>query len=162
MFRFNEQYVWQVVFLAFFVLVVLDGVFILEDIGYRPVGPVTPFEFVILALATYRLTRLVVYDSVTAFFRDQFFDAKKGKRGEVVFEKPARGPRRTLAELVGCPWCFGMWAGATVLFFFFLTPYAWFPLLLLAVAGVGTFIQLAANFVGWKAERMKQEVKENE
>ena len=55
----------------------------------------------------------------------------------------------------------GIWAGATVAFFYFLTPYAWWPILVLAIAGVGTFLQLSANLIGWKAEHLKHQVEEH-
>ena len=75
----------------------------------------------------------------------------------MVLEKPKSGPRRTLADLLSCPWCFGIWAAATVVFFYELTPYAYYPILMLAIAGAGTFLQLAANMVGWKAEQLKHD-----
>ncbi len=49
-------------------------------------------------------------------------------------------------------------ATTCVAFFYMLTPYAYFPILILALAGVATFIQLFANMIGWKAEQLKQDV----
>jgi energy-converting hydrogenase Eha subunit G len=66
--------------------------------------------------------------------------------------------RRTLADLFGCPWCFGTWAALVVVFFYFLTPYAWFAIAVLAVAGIGSLIQLAANLIGHSAELKKAQV----
>jgi hypothetical protein len=41
-------------------------------------------------------------------------------------------------------------------------PWAWFVIFFLALAGVGSFIQLAANAVGWKAENLKLDSQEKE
>ncbi len=155
--RITDQYIWNFIFTLFFAVLIFMGSVILHNIAYKPFADLTFLDIVVMSLATFRLTRLFVYDPVTAFFREQFWNAEVHKSGEVVLVKPERGPRRTLAELLGCPWCFGAWAGAMVSFFFLLTPYAFYPVLLLAVAGAGTFLQLAANMVGWKAELLKGE-----
>lgn len=152
--RFTDQYFWNIVFMAFFLSIVTTGVLILEGDPEGALHDISLFEFVLLSLASFRLTRLVVYDKITAFFREQFYNAKTLKKS-VILEKPISGPRRTLADLLSCPWCFGMWAGATVVFFYELSPYAYYPILMLAISGVGTMLQLAANLVGWKAEQLK-------
>ncbi len=131
--------------------IILDG-----EVGER-MRVLTAFDFVLMALATSRLTRLFVYDKITAFFREQFWDAVD-TRGGYVLEKPVGGPRRTVADLLSCPWCVGVWAAATVSFFYLLTPYAFFPILFLALSTVSTLLQLIANLIGWKAEQAKQEV----
>lgn len=155
--RITDHYFWNFIFGLFFLYMVVWGSIILETVSYKPLGDMTPFEFVILSFATLRLTRLVVYDTITAFFREQFFDVKKTKTG-IKLEKPASGPRRTLADLLTCPWCFGVWAGATVVFFYYLTSYAWFPILFLAISGAASLLQLLANMIGWKAEQLKEDI----
>lgn len=116
------------------------------------------FDFILISLASFRLIRLFVYDGMTKFFREQFYDAKITKVGKVTLYKPARGPRRTISDLMGCPWCFGVWAAAVVTFFYLLTPLAYFPVFLLAIASVATFLQLLINMIGWKAEQLKKEM----
>ena len=51
----------------------------------------------------------------------------------------------------------GMWLTAVVIFFYLITPYAVFPVLLLALSAVATFLQLLSNLVGHKAELLKQQ-----
>jgi hypothetical protein len=157
--RVTDQYFWNIIFIAFFLALLVSGVIILEGSPENALHELTPFEFILLALATFRLTRLMVYDKITAFFREQFYDAKVTKT-LVILEKPKHGPRRTLVELLSCPWCIGMWAGATVVFFYELTPYAWYPIVMLAVAAVGTLMQLFSNMIGWKAEELKKKSEE--
>lgn len=127
---------------------------VLSSEASRPLEEPTMMQFLILSLATFRLTRLMVYDKITAFFREQFWDVVE-VRGKRVLEKPQRGPRRTIADLLSCPWCIGMWMGATVVFFYHLTLFAWFPIMFLAVAGLGSLLQIATNLLGWRAEQAR-------
>jgi hypothetical protein len=111
MIRITDQYFWNVVFGIFFVLLVVMGAIILETEARIPYTELTFTDFALITLATWRLIRLFVYDAITKFLREQFYDLKKVGKG-MVLEKPKFGPRRTLADLLSCPWCFGMWAAA--------------------------------------------------
>jgi len=157
MIRITDQYFWNFVFLVFFVGLVVMGAIILETEARLSYADLTLVDFILLALATQRLVRLFVNDTITKFFREQFWDTKE-VRGKILLVKPERGPRRTLADLMCCPWCFGAWAAAMVVFFYLLTPYAQFPVILLAVAGLGTWAQQVAALTGWKAEKLKRDV----
>jgi hypothetical protein len=155
MIKITDQYFWNFVFTVFFVLLVIMGAIILGSESRIPLQSLALTDFVLMTLATWRLTRLFVYDAITKFFREQFFDTVKVGRGYDL-EKPKYGPRRTLADLLTCPWCFGTWAAATVIFFYLLTDYAFYPVLILAISAVATFLQLLSNLVGHKAEELKR------
>lgn len=155
--RISDQYVWNFLFSLFFLSLIISGAVILDSEARRPLGDIRLMDMVLLSLATLRLTRLVVYDKITAFFREQFYDVVETKTKRYL-EKPLKGPRRTMADLLSCPWCIGMWAGATVTFFYYLTPYAWFPIVILAISALGTILQILANMIGWRAEQLKKEV----
>ena len=155
MLKITDQYFWNFVFTLFFALLVVMGAIILESESRIPMAELTMVDFALMTLATWRLTRLFVYDAITKFFREQFFDVVKAGRGYDL-EKPKFGPRRTIADLLTCPWCFGTWAAAMVIFFYLLTPYALYPVLILAISAVATFLQLTSNLVGHKAEALKK------
>lgn len=78
---------------------------------------------VIDALATYRLTRLVTRDRITARYRDAI-----------------RGPYDGGEHFVDCPWCVGMWIAFGVVAARRLAPALWSPvataLAFSAVAGI--------------------------
>ncbi|MFN3693355.1 MAG: DUF1360 domain-containing protein [Candidatus Paceibacteria bacterium] len=157
MIRITDQYFWNVVFGIFFVLLVVMGAIILETEARIPYTELTFTDFALVTLATWRLIRLFVYDAITKFFREQFYDLKKVGKGYTL-EKPKFGPRRTVADLLSCPWCFGMWAAALVTFFYLLTPYAYYITIFLAISAVASFLQILTNMVGWQAEKLKMEV----
>ena len=107
---------------------------------------VPPFDAVMIALATFRITRLVVYDKIMRWFRD-------------LFENGA-GPLHTIRDLLQCPWCIGIWASLSVVFVYFVFTWGWFVVFFLAMAGAGSMLQIVANLIGWKAEILKMEAKE--
>jgi hypothetical protein len=156
MIRVTDQYFWNIIFLLFYIGLVVMAVIILESVGYKYYQDLTILDLTFITLASFRMTRMFVYDSMTRFLREQFWDAKV-VRNKVTLVKPQTGPRRTLADLIGCPWCFGVWATTFVAFFYMLTPYAYFPTLILALASIATLLQLFANMIGWKAEQLKKE-----
>ena len=88
------------------------GAIILETESRIPFSELSLTDFILITLATWRLIRLFLYDAITKFFREQFWDLVKVGKGYEL-EKPKFGPRRTLADLLSCPWCFGTWAAAT-------------------------------------------------
>jgi len=123
---------------------------------------VTVFDMLILILAIFRLTRLLVYDNIALFIRELFLDTTKkwnSKSGlyDVTREKPKQGVRRKLAELFACPWCTGVWVSLFAMFFYYYSPTSMYVFILLAAAGASSFIQLSANLVGWNAENKKIE-----
>lgn len=157
MIRTIDQYIWNIVFLTVFLVL---GIFALETLYEAELiryGILTWSDVILLSLATFRLTRLFVYDAIMKFFREMFFDAEM-MNGEVVLTKPIRGPRRTVADLLTCPWCVGMWMAASITFFYILTPWAYLPSVVLAIAGIGSMLQVIANAIGWKAEGLKRDV----
>ena len=159
--RITDQYFWNLIFLVFFVCLVTMGSIILQGETSKRYADLSLVDFILITLASFRIVRLVIYDKIFAFFREQFYEVTEYK-GKVVLVKPEGGPRRTLADLLSCPWCFGVWATAMVSFVYLLTPYAFFPILFIALSSVVSMLQIIANLIGWKAEQLKQEVESRE
>jgi hypothetical protein len=99
MIRITDQYFWNVIFSVFFVLLVIMGAIILETEARIAYTELTITDFTLITLATWRLIRLFVYDHITKWFREQFWDVKKVGKGYTL-EKPKFGPRRTVADLL--------------------------------------------------------------
>jgi len=147
MIRITDQYFWNIIFMLFYLALATMGIIILESEAHLLYTDLDLLDIVLMALAAQRLIRLFVYDTMTKFFREQFYDAKVTKAGKVTLYKPATGPRRTLCDLMSCPWCFGMWASSTVVFFYMLTPLAYIPVLILAVSTIATMLQNFSRFL---------------
>lgn len=158
----DDQNFWFFVFTLFFILVFILLEWILYAVnGYVP-RTISWFDAILILLASFRLTRLFVYDHIMQFVRDWFLDKRetRDERGVLVLAlvPPVRGPKKTLWHLSNCAWCAGLWFSMLVSFFYFLTPLAWFPIFVLAIAGIATFVQIFSQLVGWSAEKRKLEV----
>jgi hypothetical protein len=134
---------WNIIFILFFALLTFIGYAIVLGSGPAPFY-VDPWTAFILALATLRLTRLFVYDSITKWFRDLVEDAT---------------PRTfwgTVRTLVNCPWCTGLWSALVVSVVYFAWPQLWFFIFVMALGGGASILQIAANWIGWSAEFKKR------
>ena len=115
----------------------------------RILSEMTPFHFILISLATFRLTRLMVADFIMQWFRDLFM--KKivvhddvANVDYVRVEKHSVGFRRIVADLLGCPWCVGVWMAFIALLAYYLAvsgilPATWVIIYVFALAGSGEF-----------------------
>lgn len=154
----DDQNVWNFIFSVLFALLLAFSVW---DI-YRLYGglpfTIPLFDFFLIALAIFRIVRLFTYDKITRFLREFFMRSRTVERdGGVFIERtPYRtGPFRTIHDLLECPWCTGVWASLVVVYAYFAFSFAWYVILMLAVAGVGSFFQVFSNMLGWRAENLK-------
>ena len=124
------------------------------------------FDAFIIALAIFRITRLIVYDKITRFAREWFVQKREivGEGGIAMIELTQfpRGFRRTVHDLLQCPWCVGVWVALAVVFGYFVFSFAWLVILILATAGAGSLFQVTGNLIGWHAEYKKLETFQKE
>ncbi|WP_129690306.1 DUF1360 domain-containing protein [Gottfriedia acidiceleris] len=103
----------------------------------------------ILILASFRLTRLVVHDKITAFLRRPFID-------EITLEEngmpvtytriKGSGVQYFIGELLSCTWCSGIWCTAILLLIYVFFPHVGeFIIILLAIAGAAGVIETIVN-----------------
>ncbi|WAA13082.1 DUF1360 domain-containing protein [Fervidibacillus halotolerans] len=102
--------------------------------------------FLLFVLASFRLTRLIVFDKITEFIRRPFMEevTEMDEKGEeVVYIVPkSRGIRKWVGELLACYWCTGIWVSAFLLLIYYIDPYVSTPILLLfAIAGAASLIE---------------------
>ena len=163
-----NQHAWNVIAIAGFLTAISALVVFWGETLYAPVVYIlnSPFTFLILVLATYRLTRLIVADRVTQWMRDlcvRVTVLKDPVSGEerVIRTQLRKGPRRLFSDLFSCAWCSGVWAAFLVLALYVWsgttgTLAGWVVILILALAGAGSIFQasVGALIVGGK-ETMK-------
>ena len=104
------------------------------------------FDLVVIALATFRLVRLVTFDKIFASVRHMFLV----RQADGSYTKPDGGPRRTVAELMECLWCTGIWAALCATTLYFISDFGRFLTIILAVAAVGSFLQAYSRTMGHK------------
>ena len=105
------------------------------------------FLFVLFSLAVFRLTRLIVFDTIMAPLRNLFHDEveeKDEKTGQIETYIVVKGEgfRAWIGELLSCYWCTGVWCTAILLILYALIPTAaeWL-ILLLAIAGFAGMLE---------------------
>jgi hypothetical protein len=107
------------------------------------VSMISPFEWIVLAFATYRFTRLLVWDDITAWLRRPFIKETEmlEENGEKVLylEGKGRGLRKWVGSLLSCYWCTGVWVAL-----FFYGGYVFFPLLFWPLAVLFSIAAVAA------------------
>jgi hypothetical protein len=101
---------------------------------------------IILSLASFRLTRLIVFDKITEFLRNPFFDEieEKNEDGgiEIYYMPKGKGFKKFVGELLSCYWCTGIWTSAVLVLLFWLFPNYCLPLILfLSVAGLAAIFE---------------------
>jgi Protein of unknown function (DUF1360) len=70
-------------------------------------------DVVLMGVASHKLSRLVAKDRVTSFLRAPFVRYEgEGGPGEVSESPRGTGVRRTVGELLICPYCLGQWVSA--------------------------------------------------
>ena len=109
------------------------------------------FTFVLLSFATFRLTRLVVYDKITAFLREPFLEREEntlddGSVEEVVTIK-GKGLRYFIGSLLSCYWCVGIWTAAILCVGWYFYYSIFMPLIIiLAVAAVAAMMETVISY----------------
>ena len=80
-------------------------------------------DIVLLSIGTFKLSRLITKDKVTAAVRAPFTEYQEpGGPAEVEEKARGEGLRRAVGELLVCPYCISQWV-ATIL----LAAYIWQP-----------------------------------
>ena len=103
-------------------------------------------DLILLSLASFRLTRLIVYDKITAFLRKPFFDEieEKNEKGEAeIYIIPKKsGIKGWIGELLSCYWCTGIWSAVIIVAASFFFSYWSNPVIVvLARAGLASVIE---------------------
>lgn len=137
---------WNFAFSVFFAAMLMLAVSYLASAGRLPQS-VPVWDAILMAFATFRISRLIVYDRIARWFRE-LFNRKNG------------GFFETVRDLLECPWCVGVWAALIVIFCYQVFDWGWFVIFFLALAGAGSLLQVVANMIGWRAETLKMEAKE--
>lgn len=142
------QNLWNFIFSLFFFIVLGAAVWYVGMVQGSYPTSIPPFDVLLISFAAFRITRLLVYDKIAQWLRDMFAGARVGTF------------RHTIEDLFACPWCIGFWGALSAATAYYTVPWAWFVILFLALAGIGSLLQVVANAIGWHAENLKLEAKE--
>lgn len=104
-------------------------------------------ELLLFSLASFRLTRLLVFDKITAFIRKPFFEemeVEENGKMEIYIVPKKTGLKGWIGELLNCYWCTGIWMAIFIVLSNMVWPQWASPvIIILAVAGLGSIIETA-------------------
>ncbi|RDZ11542.1 sporulation protein [Priestia megaterium] len=100
----------------------------------------------LFVFATFRLTRLIVFDKITAFIRKPFHKIVEDQDEEgnriTYLEIKGKGLQRWIGELLSCYWCTGIWCAVGIYFSYVAVPHIAIPTItILAIAGCAGIIE---------------------
>ncbi|WP_042357252.1 DUF1360 domain-containing protein [Bacillus rubiinfantis] len=102
-------------------------------------------DLVILILATFRLTHLIVFDQITSFLRKPFLEVTVIEHPDGQFEETVEikgtGLRHFIGSILSCYWCSGIWVSAVTVLLYTFFPITYPLFLILAVAGAAAVIE---------------------
>ncbi|MCT8140377.1 DUF1360 domain-containing protein [Anaerobacillus sp. CMMVII] len=104
----------------------------------------------LLSLASFRITRLIVFDTITFFLRKPFHEMieETDEEGKVVtyLHIKGEGIKFWIGELLSCYWCVGVWASIFLVVMYSLFPVViGYVVLILAIAGIASLIEMVAS-----------------
>ena len=106
---------------------------------------ITLLNFFILSLASFRLTRLIVFDKITEFIREPFFDEMEevNEEGEIeLYYFPKKeGIKKFFGELLSCYWCTGIWTTTGLVLLPYFIPHFQIIIMILAIAGLAAILE---------------------
>ncbi|WP_102347297.1 DUF1360 domain-containing protein [Bacillus sp. Marseille-P3661] len=103
-------------------------------------------DFILLFLATFRLTRLLVYDKITNFirrpFHNEYEETLEDGTVETFIEIKGTGLRKFIGELLSCYWCTGLWCAIVLYACYLFVPFYINPIIIvLAIAGCAALLE---------------------
>lgn len=106
----------------------------------------TWLQIILMALAVFRLTHLMIYDTITEKIRLLFLEEKNATNGageaSWYYEPKGRGIQRFIGGLLNCHWCLSVWISI-----FMITGYMVWPIVftimiyIFAVAAIAVIIE---------------------
>lgn len=106
---------------------------------------ISPMIYLMIILASYRLTHLIVFDKITEFMRKPFLQNKElhDTSGHSFYKKV---PISMFGYLLNCFWCAGIWIAFLLGGAFLLWPHVMKPVVfILSIAGAQTILETAVG-----------------
>ena len=134
---------WNFSSVFFFFLLLAGTGFLLHRNGIN-IRAMSFKDALVIVLAIYRLTRIIVFETIFRFFRNSL------KRHKDIYLIA------TIHSIVTCPWCSGVWISLFIIIFYYLVPFGDLMTYVLALSGVASLIILVSNLTHMYAEKKQR------
>ncbi|MBA4494342.1 DUF1360 domain-containing protein [Paenactinomyces guangxiensis] len=102
-------------------------------------------HLIILILASFRLTHLIVFDEIASFIREPFLSVtfEEDDSGQVRRQIDIKGSgwRYRIGFLLSCHWCIGIWSSLFIVALYWFLPASFTFILILGVAGAAAILE---------------------
>ena len=142
----QEEHFWDGIALVVFIVLCALAVWLVAAFGALSPTDIGLLDLVLMGLAAFRLVHLITYDKIFDMVRAAFMD-REGTR----LKTAEHGWRRLVCEFMQCIWCTGMWSGLIVVTVYFLGLWGRFAVIVLAVAGLGSLLQVVSKALAAQA-----------
>jgi hypothetical protein len=136
----EEQHFWSAIALLVYALLLAACLALVAEAGDIALANLGFFDLAVMGLAAFRLVHLITFDKIFEMVRTAFMD-----RHGASLKNAERGWRRLMCEFMQCIWCTGMWSGLIVVVAYCLGPWLRLAVLVLAVAGLGSLLQVVSK-----------------
>lgn len=113
-------------------------------------------DWILMALATFRMSRLVAYDKIMETYRSPVVETvphDSGAGDTTQARAGTTGIKRALGEMISCPICNGTWIAAGLVYGLSLAPrYTRTLMTIMSVAGATEIAQAAFEAMQWNGE----------
>lgn len=141
-----------------FVVTAIILLFVLYWVNGSLPHSISIFDFVLIALASFRMIRGASFDKLLRYPREFFKYEKRivteeGRR-YIIKKEVGPGWKKAIDETLLCVWCTGFWTTLITIFLYYVSTSTWVIILLFAVSGVATFVQLLGSLIATKYEEI--------
>nr|WP_102273278.1 DUF1360 domain-containing protein [Cytobacillus massiliigabonensis] len=113
--------------------------------------------FVMIVLASYRLTHLIVFDKIAEPIRDIFL-----KKTETETHEIKKVPKSMFGYLLTCYWCTGVWTAIFLGFMYIIIPsIAKYLIFILSIAGGQAILETFVGVNIKKTEMYNEKIKQS-
>lgn len=95
--------------------------------------PIT--EFLIIAIAVYRLTMLITNDKILEGFRDRFLEWDYNNPEDDTYV-----PKNLFGYLIHCHWCVSVWSALFLYILYQLSDWSYYLIIILALSGLSSIV----------------------
>lgn len=143
----RQEKFWNFLATLFFIAMIILLGYGMDKTG-KKIEDVRLLDLSMMALATYRLTRILVFDKIFKLLRDFI---RSRSRLYLFF---------VIREIITCPWCAGVWVALVIVVLFFFVPYGKLFIYLMAISGVASFFVVFINNIGLSTEERQHRVQQ--
>jgi hypothetical protein len=132
-------------FLSIFVYLVLfiASIFLFEykDLS---IADISIIDAVLLIFATYRISRMIVYEKVFGYFRYLI----RVRSGNSFFN--------SINNLITCPWCTSVWIALFFFDIYYMVPYGNYFIYLMVISALASPLILLSNYLSLQNDILKK------